>query len=436
MRSLRLIVIVALLLGTVAAVVFFALSPPNRFGKDFYGRDKQSNYALFEYSYNVLQSCLPNAILFTNGNSDTSPLWYLQKQMGIRTDISIINLSLADSAWYLLRLKNDTADGAEKVPISWTDQELKNVKPMEWQTQTVRVPVPPQVYKEFGITDTSITDKGYIQFTMQPSLQTRDVQAIRVQDLLIRNIVETNQWKRPIYFAVSVTPDNFSGLSRCTQMQGLALRLMPLESAGMAEDYTINEKIMAQCFLHQPSKPYVSPHYGFLFTNLNDPNIHFDDNVRNIVLKYRYGFIRLAAYYEAHRDSANAIATLNTMESDIPMEVLPMNYVELSDVARMYLGVGDRTDYKKYAAIVEREALAAIKDNPKDVQSYYNPYRILLDIYDQDREYQKAIDLLERLQAMFPNEKGISEHIAQLQALRNAAPHSDSTLKVPATKRK
>ncbi len=419
-----------------SALVLFAIAPLNMFAQNIYTCDRDGNYAPFDYSYNILQSCKPNAILFTNGDNDTFPLWYLQEGLGIRTDVRIVNLSLANTDWYILQLKNNTPHGAKKVPISWTDSEIHSIAPIRWKTQIVKVPVPPNVYKEFGLSDTSVTDKGYIQFTMGPTLQAGDVQAIRVQDLLIRNIVETNDWKRPIYFAVTVAPDNFIGLSPYVQMQGLALQLTPLKNPNQAEDYRISQRIMADCFLHQPKQWYKQPHYGFLFTNLNDLHIYYDDNVRNLMLNYRYGFMRLAAYYDAREDTAAAVSALNKMESDIPIEVLPMNYRVLSDVARMYLGAGDVAAYHKYTAVVEREALQAIKDNPNDVQGYYNPYSILLGIYDQNKDYQKAIDLLERLQAMFPSEKAISLQIARLQAMLNSSTHTDSTDKLPTIKGK
>ncbi|MCL5737432.1 MAG: DUF2723 domain-containing protein [Bacteroidetes bacterium] len=414
------------------AVVLFVISPLNMFAQNLYVHNRHDNFAPWDYSYNILQSCKPNAILFTNGDNDTFPLWYLQEGMGIRTDVRIVNLSLVNTDWYILQLKNETPHGAMKVPISLTDQEIKNIQPVEWRTQTLKLPVPKEVYKGFGITDTSITNKGYIQYTMNPTLQAGDVQAIRVQDIIMRNIIETNAWKRPIFYAVTVAPDNFIGLGRYLQMQGLALQLTPAMNNTQTEDYRINEPIMRQCLLHVPATFHRNQHYGFLFTNLNNPHIYYDDNVRMLMLNYRYSFMRLAAYYESHNDSTQAVATLDTMEVRIPIEVFPMNYKILSDVVRLYYMAGAMPQFHKYADVVEHDAQAAIQENPNDVQSYYNPYRILLDLYEMEGDNQKSLDLLQKLQAMFPNERSIAARIAQLQAMMNAKTAPDTAARLKA----
>ena len=412
-----------------ATAVLFAIAPLNMFAQNLYTHDRHGNYAPFDYSYNILQSCKANAILFTNGDNDTFPLWYLQEGLGIRTDVRIVNLSLANTDWYDLQLKNNTPHGAEKVPISMTNEQLQNIQPVEWKTQTFRLPVPKEVYQEFGITDTSITNTGYIQYTVKPTMQSGDIQAVRAQDLLMQNIVQTNAWKRPVFFAVTVAPGNFIGLTPYLQMQGLALQLTPARNSSPMEDYALNEPIMRQCFLHSPKSPYTDPHYGFLFTNLNNPNIYYDDNVRMLMLNYRYGFMRLAEYYAVHADTTRAIAALDSMETKLPVEVIPMDYKIMSDVVRLYYGLGAMPQFHKYAALVEKGALNAIKENPNDVQSYYNPYRILMDLYSEENEYQKSIDLLESLQALYPNERSITTQIQRLKEQMKMQANPDTAAK-------
>ncbi len=410
-----------LLVTAGTAVLLFAIAPVEMFAENLYTHDRHGNFAPFDYSYNILQSCKPNAILFTNGDNDTFPLWYLQEGLGIRTDVRIVNLSLANTDWYDLQLKNQRPNGAEKVPISLTNNQLENIQPIEWKTRTFKIPVPDSVYKQFGVTDTSITHKGYIEFTMKPTLDYGNIKAVRAQDLLVQNIVETNDWKRPIYFSVTVAPGNYIGLTPFLQMQGLALQLTPVKNTSPAtEDFALNRKIMRECYLHTPKRAYRHQHYGFLFTNLNNPNVYYDDNVRMLTLNYRYGFMRLAEYYAMQADTTQSVATLDTMEARIPTEVIPMNYQVMSDVARLYYSMGAMKQFHKFAALVEKGALNAIKENPDDVQSYYNPYRILLGLYQEENAYQKSIDLLKRLQAMFPEQKGITEEIQMLEAQKKA----------------
>ncbi|HEY9167238.1 MAG TPA: DUF2723 domain-containing protein [Candidatus Kryptonia bacterium] len=402
------------------AVVIFGISPVNLFSQNLYVHNRHNNFAPWDYSYNILQSCKPNAILFTNGDNDTFPLWYLQEGMGIRTDIRIVNLSLVNTDWYILQLKNERPHGAMKVPISLTDDEIRNIQPIQWRTRSFKLAVPKEVYAAFGITDTSITNRGLIQYDLRPTLQVGDVEALRVQDIIMQNIIQTNAWKRPVFYAVTVSPDNFIGLGRYLEMQGLALELRPVQNGNPNEDYTINEPITQECFMNQPVRYATDPQYGFLFTNLNKPSIYYDDNVRMLMVNYRYGYMRLANYYMMRRDSTDALSALDTMEARVPIEAIPMNYRLLSDVARMYYGAGDTAKFYRYAAVVERDALAAIKENPKDVQGYYNPYGVLLSLYALENNYAKSLDILKQLQDLFPNDRSLADEIARTELKLNA----------------
>ena len=174
---------------------------------------------------------------------------------------------------------------------------------------------------------------------------------------------------------------------------------------------------MQQCLFGDDGKYHKDEHYGFKFTNLNAPGVFYDDNARGMLSTLRDCFMTLATYCQMHGGSEACVRTLDEMERRIPIECLPVDYRILSSVTRLYYMSGAMNQFQKLAGIVEQDALSAIQANPEDVRSEYNPYAILLDLYDMTKEYRKSINLLEKLRGMFPSDRGISARIAELEKL-------------------
>ena len=118
--------------------------------------DRTGNYLPFDYSYNILQSTEKDAILFTNGDNDTFPVWYLQDVMGIRRDVRIVNLSLGNTLWYVDQLKNREPWGAAKIPLSFSDDILKvpedDPSALKYEygpAQNITIPVRPEILRKY-----------------------------------------------------------------------------------------------------------------------------------------------------------------------------------------------------------------------------------------------------------------------------------------------
>jgi hypothetical protein len=405
--------------GVLAVAIFVV--PVNMAIQNWDDHDRSGNYVPWDYSYNLLQSCEKDAILFTNGDNDTFPLWYLQEVEGVRTDIRIVNLSLLNTDWYILQLKHEEPHGAKKVPISLSDNIIKRLGLVQWEPRDVSIPVPKEVYEKFGITDTAIINQGKITFRMPNTIQFGEIKAIRVQDILVRDIIETNKWERPIYFAVTVSPDNFIGLEDYLRMEGLAYRVVPFKNPKGSPTF-VNEKVMRECLFNEPEGFYREPRYGFKFRNLNNPNVHFFETDRNLMQNYRNAFLKLAIYYyENGRDSAKVVEVLDRMESKIPNDVLPMDYRLRYDVARLYDIVGAKEKFMKIAKEIEPIALEQINREPMNIYGEYNPYVILVNLYEMMGEYKKAIDILNRVLVYYPQQYQhlIKERISRLEAKMN-----------------
>ena len=108
--------------GVLAAL---AVGPLNMAYQGWNVHSRAGNYLAFDYAYNILQSVDQDAIVFTNGDNDTFPVWYLQDVAGVRRDVRLVNLSLGQTIWYVEQLKNNEPFGAKALPLSFTDESLQ-----------------------------------------------------------------------------------------------------------------------------------------------------------------------------------------------------------------------------------------------------------------------------------------------------------------------
>ncbi len=403
------------LVMTIGAI--FMAVPANMFRENLFTHDRHDNYAPLDISYDILQSCPKNAILFTGGDNDTFPLWYLQETRGVRTDVRVICLSLANTGWYLLQLKNDRPHGAERVAFTFSDRQIEEIAStgaIQWAKKTFRLPVPGNVYSQFGISVGGTADTGYIGYTLGPTIRSGDIGGIRVQDIMVNSIVTANRWRRPICFAITVAPGDCIGLQKYLVRQGLVYRLTPLTHDVPYYD-RINVPIMRKCLFDQVDSCKANQQYGFMYRYLNKPGIYYDSNTRNMAYTIRDTFITLATYYQAHNNRTKCVTTLNAMEKKIPFRTVPSDYRLLGYVARIYYFAGDLPKFREYAAVSEKGALRAIAEDPENFSGDYNPYSILLSLYDMGKEYRKSIDLLEGLRKRFPNDPNIGARIEQLK---------------------
>jgi hypothetical protein len=421
----------------VGVLIFsFVLIPFRMMQANYYTHDRSQNWVPWDYSYNILQSCAPNSILFTNGDNDTFPLWYLQDVEGVRRDIKIVNLSLLNTPWYIGQLKNNDPYGVGTVKIRIPDARINedDLRPVQFQKPvTLSIPVPrattpaelDSIYKEYAIRDSSIMKSGSVTWTMSNTLTVGTVKAIRVQDILVREIVEANNWERPIYFAVTCSDDSRIGLGDYLKMEGMAFRLVP-EKRNASREF-INKEIVEKQITENSgfSKNYMP---GFKFRGLNNPDIFFDNNQARMVQNYRNAFLRLAVYYRTENKPGKVIEILDKMNDKLPYEILGIDNGLLFEISSLYLESGAKEKYKKLAADVEKQALMDIERNPTDVNSYHNPYRLLIEIYENLKDYNKLLGVWEKLETMFPNDPTVKSNLAKY---RQILQQNDPTVVMP-----
>jgi hypothetical protein len=187
------------------ALILFTISPALPLSQNYALRDRSDNWTPFEYAYNLLMSCEKDGIIFTNGDNDTFPIWAIQEAYGVRRDVRLVNLSLVNTEWFIKQLKKVEP----KVPISFSEKQIDLLQPE---------------YNPFESPTRIKLPGANIEVTVPGIQQSR---ILRVQDKMVLNIVDATKWSKPVYFASSVSPDNFMGLDPYLQMQGLVYRLFP-----------------------------------------------------------------------------------------------------------------------------------------------------------------------------------------------------------------
>jgi hypothetical protein len=373
-----------------------------------YSRAK--NYIPWDYAYNILQSCDQDAILFTYGDNDTFPLWCLQDVYGIRRDIRIVQLSLANLPYYVKLLKNDHPWGAKTITLPSYSNEVLD---MPEQEGMYAVPIRP---KEVVMN----LDAKSVQWIMGDSSASAAVMhwsanPRQPSEQLIVDIIENHLKDRPIYFSATVAEGSYVGLGKFLVHEGMAARVTPIEQA---PDQTqaglggsINEKRYLRSVYHIPSEPHLGPDRGMILRTYNDPDSHHSMLDDRYSMSYRIEYIRLANYYLARGNKPEASRALDTLDARIPNKLVPLEYPYSSILVDLYDRVGNykkSAQYARYTADLIREVM---KDpNWRDNDPYAKQMRVDFTFGDmllRAGEYDSAAAQFESLRASAsPQEAG------------------------------
>ncbi len=257
--------------GPVAAVLASALvliAPVLMGTQNFDDHTRAEHSGARDYAKNFLESCEPNAIIFTYGDNDTYPLWYAQEVEEIRTDVRVVNLSLIAVDWYidLLRRKvndspalkmtipRDAMRGKKRNQVFYynpsgqdREQSLLEVlrfigedHPLQagsgrtlesyYNTKQVYLPVNREQARAAGLF--SPADSAMVVDRIPVKID--DTQLLK-DDLAVLDIVASNLWDRPVYFAVTCRPEKLFGMDDFMRLEGLALRFTPVRSPSQRE---------------------------------------------------------------------------------------------------------------------------------------------------------------------------------------------------------
>jgi len=415
--------------AAVILLAAFILVPVNMIRVNYKYQNRAGNYFPFDYAYNILQSCAKDAILFTNGDNDTFPLWCLQAVYGIRQDVTLINLSLAQADWYDIQLKNERPYGSLPVPFTYTDDQIRKVTKqgyMLWdENKLVSIDVPPNAYP-----DTAKTRPDKLIFRIPATIRQKDgnqtITALKSSDLIILDVVKANKWERPIYFSVTVTPDNYIGLNDYIIVEGMAQRLTPMKVNnanifGLAVDF---DKMSKNLLIDRSVVPSKTPQPGFMFRSLDNKDLFFDQVHERSIEMYRTLYLWLAGVMmEDSTKTDIAKNVMYKMEKNIPKDITRLDYRQKYMIAMFFHRLGDMNKFNEYGTDAYNEAYSIRLANKSNLSSYYNPYRIMLDILDARGDSKTAMDLLKELN---PNDPAVKQ---KMDALNNKGNINQNTNK-------
>ena len=258
--------------------------------------------AILEYNRNIMASCEKNAILFTNGDNDTYPMWYLQFMENYRTDITVVNVSLFNVSWYIKQLKNGYPFGENNLFMMLTDADIDSLRPIHWKEQVV----------EITVKNDPLNKSGKIQWVMKPTFEDK---AIRVQDKMLLEVLKSNNWNRPVYFSTTVYGKNKIELDDYLALEGLVYKLNTHKG-------TID-----------PEKLYTNITTVYTYDGVNDEHIGNVDEIANLYQNYRDAFITLASEYDKAGKRDKVKEVIDFMDERLPEDQLPYSNEELLNKA-------------------------------------------------------------------------------------------------------
>ena len=391
-----------LLLALLTVICSFFFIDGRMLWANYRVHDRSGNYVPWDWAWNMLQSCDKDAILFTNGDNDTFPLWYLQEVERIRTDVRVVNLSLANTGWYLDQLKNTRPRGAKPVVFSLSDDEIASITYVPIDSVDAVLPAVEarrQLLRESSLQGITlpVVPTDTIKWLLKPGLTYNGQGYLRPQDIAVYEILMNNFDSRPVYFALTVDPESMIGLENYLRLDGLAYKVVPLKSADPMS-YV------------DPALLYRNLLARYRYRNLNNTGVFLEETSRRLCGNYTPLFVRLALELSDNPDGvllirdlsgkelkvrrgSLALQVLDTSAKLLPLSQYPLNPELASSVIALYVRLGEKQKASLYIKYLEK--LASHSSTASDPRLFYVLARGYRAVGRQD-EAKRIIESLSR----------------------------------------
>ncbi len=323
--------------------------------------DRSGRYSARDVAYNYLNSCAPNAILFTVGDNDTFPLWYLQEVEGIRTDVRVVNLMLLRADWYISQMKLAVYD-ATPLPITLPEEKyLRGRRDIVYLINRYQDTIPLRQALDFIDSDdprTKLipepgTELDYIMSrnfalpidkqkvltsgTVKPEFAGNilDTLPFRIsssymtkEQWMVLEIIAANNWERPVYWT-ACKQSGTVGLDDYLQLEGAAYRLVPIKTssesiltAGRIDTDILYDRLMNI----------------FRWDGIDDPDVWLDSQtLRTLsVMRVRHTYTRLAAQLLEEDKHDRAVEVLDRGLALFPASKVPYDFYSLLQAEVLY----------------------------------------------------------------------------------------------------
>ncbi|MCD8441572.1 DUF2723 domain-containing protein [Tenacibaculum dicentrarchi] len=379
-----------------------------------------------------LESCDPNAIIFTIGDNDTFPLWYMQQVEGVRQDIKIVNTSLFQTAWYIDQMKKKTYE-AEPIPSQLTHEQYKygtldmayhiahprfkdsimsinnfmrwiesdndqtyyideenDVREKFYPTNHIRIPVNKANVLKTGLVAQKDADKilDYIDITVSE-------QGLTKNRILMLDILNNFQWKRPIYFTGGANADEeYIWLKDYLQLDGMSYKFVPIKTSNKGKSIMSMGRIDTKKMYDNVKK--------WNWKTINNGKIYLDEQSKRNAISIRNNLMRLSEEYLKEGDSVNAKDVLDLSLYKLPIKQFehysislgyPELYYRMGDIEKAHETAETLIDVfqqkLKYYSTFKDNDIDLIIDNLETNLYMYQNIIQQITKYDDDMEYGK-----------------------------------------------
>ncbi|MGQ1785285.1 glycosyltransferase family 117 protein [Saccharicrinis sp. GN24d3] len=342
--------------GSVSAVLATTLTlilvPGIMLSENWDDHNRAHRYVARDLAFNYLDTCDENAIIFTNGDNDTFPLWYAQEVEGYRTDVRVCNLSYLQTDWYIDQMGRKAYD-SDPLPFSLThDQYVTGTRDVVHLLPRIQGRVDMKEAIKFLASENPKTKEipgypGRIEHlpsksfsipadslkVLQKGIVSQDAAGLIVpeikidlnkeyilkNELMILDMLSNNDWDRPIYFAVTVGQDNYASLEDYFQLEGFAYKVVPIKTKAKEGQFgRVDADKMYDKFKNK-----------FRWGGFDDARVYLDENHQRMAMNIRNNMSRLANTLLDEGKEEQAVEILDMALTKMPVEKVPHNYFSI-----------------------------------------------------------------------------------------------------------